>query len=327
MLLSNLLAVAASFAAANAQYKGFNYGSTNVDGSVKDQSHFEQEFSTAQNLVGAPGFTSARLYTMIQGGTTNTPISAIPAAISTQTTLLLGLWASAGQSGIDNEIAALTAAISQYGTAFTNLIAGISIGSEDLYRNSPTGAKSNAGPGLNPDDLVNFISQVRSAISGTAAASAPIGHVDTWNDWTNSSNSAVISAVDFIGVDAYPYYQTRQGNDISNAQNLFTSAYNAVVGVAGGKPVWVTETGWPVASGTTEDQAVASYDNAQAYWKSVGCGTLFGKINTWWFQLDDYPTSPYPTPAFGIVGIAIQTTPLFDLTCPAPSKRSIEFTA
>jgi hypothetical protein len=44
-------------------------------------------------------------------------------------------------------------------------------------------------------------------------------------------------------------------------------------------------------------------------------------------NIDDYPNSPYPTPAFGIVGIAIQTTPLFDLTCPASSKRSIEFSA
>jgi glucan endo-1,3-beta-D-glucosidase len=218
MRFSHIYALAASIATVRAQYKGFNYGSTNVDGSIKDQAHFEQEFTTAQNLAGAPGFTSARLYTMIQGGTTNTPISAIQAAINTDTSLLLGLWASAGQSGMDNEIAALKAAISQYGTAFTNLIVGISVGSEDLYRNSPTGAASNAGPGLNPDALVNYISQVRSAISGTAAASAPVGHVDTWSDWTNGTNSAVINAVDFIGMDAYPYYETGKGNDINNAQ-------------------------------------------------------------------------------------------------------------
>ena len=78
---------------------------------------------------------------MIQAGTTNTPIEAIPAAIDTKTTLLLGLWASAGQAVFNNEVAALTSAISQYGTSFTSLIAGISVGSEDLYRNSPIGIR------------------------------------------------------------------------------------------------------------------------------------------------------------------------------------------
>lgn len=84
--------------------------------------------------------------------------------------------------------------------------------------------------------------------------------------------------------------------------------------VAQGKPVWITETGWPV-SGPTEAQAVASAANARAFWEAVGCNTLFDKINTWWFQLDDYPTTPIP--AFGVVGTAISTTPLYDLSCPS----------
>jgi len=132
------------------------------------------------------------------------PISAIPAAIDTQTTLLLGLWASAGQADIDNEITALTSAITQYGTAFTSLIAGISVGSEDLYRISPTGVEALSGAGAEPSDLVTYISQVRSAISGTSASAASIGHVDTWTAWVNGSNDAVINAVDWLGVDAYP---------------------------------------------------------------------------------------------------------------------------
>lgn len=113
--------------------KGFNYGNTHSDGSAMTQSDFQAEFSRAQNLPGVSGFTSARLYTMIQGGTTNTPISAIPAAIDTKTRLLLGLWASAGSADFDNEVTALTSAITQYGTAFTDLIDGISVGSEGSY--------------------------------------------------------------------------------------------------------------------------------------------------------------------------------------------------
>ena len=130
MFVARLVALAAAVATASAQtYQGFNYGSTNTDNSPVTESQFQNGFSTAQKLVGTSGFSSARIFTMIQAGTTNTPTEAIQAAINTKTTLLLGLWASAGQTNIDNELAALSAAIKQYGTAFTDLITAISVGS------------------------------------------------------------------------------------------------------------------------------------------------------------------------------------------------------
>ena len=85
MFTSRLLALATSIASVSAVYQGFNYGSTFTDGSVLVESDFENEFTTAQNLVGISGFTSARLYTTIQGGTTNASTEAIPAAITTKT--------------------------------------------------------------------------------------------------------------------------------------------------------------------------------------------------------------------------------------------------
>jgi glucan endo-1,3-beta-D-glucosidase len=256
-----------------------------------------------------------------QGGTANSPTSAIQAAINTKTTLLLGIWASAGQGQITNEIAALQAAISQYGTAFTSLVAGLSVGSEDLYRISPTGLTSpGAAPGADPSTLINYISQVRSAVAGTALSGVQIGHVDTWTAWVNGSNSAVISACDFIGMDAYPYFQNTMPNGIENNAQLFQSAYGATVAAAQGKDVWVTETGFPV-SGSTSGAAVPSLANAKTYWDEVGCGMLFGKVNTYWFTLQDaYPITP--NPSFGVVGTTLSTTPLFDLTCPAVTASS-----
>lgn len=320
MFTSHLLSLAALFASASAVvYKGFNYGATNTDNSAVVESGFADLFTTAQNLVGTSGFTSARLYTMIQAGTTNTPTEAIPAAISTKTTLLLGLWASAGGTIITNEIAALTAAIQQYGTNFTDLVVGISVGSEDLYRNSPIGIENLSGIGAQPTDIVSYISQLRSAIANTPLSGAPVGHVDTWTAWVNGSNDAVISACDFLGVDEYPYFQNTVSNGIDSGYELFFEAYNATVAVSGGKPVWVTETGWAV-SGPTMNLAVASVPNAQTYWDQVGCA-IFGNINTWWFTLrDSYPTTP--SPSFGIVGSTLTTTPLYNLTCPiiVPNK-------
>ncbi|KNG82215.1 glucan endo-1,3-beta-glucosidase eglC [Aspergillus nomiae NRRL 13137] len=263
MQLTHLLAFALSLATSEAAYKGFNYGATKADGSVKSQSDFESEFSTAKGLVGTAGFTSARLYTMIQGGTANSPISAIPAAIAENTSLLLGLWASGG--GMDNELAALKAAISQYGDSFAKLVVGISVGSEDLYRASSEGEKVDAGVGVGPEALVSYIKEVRSIISGTALSSVPIGHVDTWTAWTNGSNSAVIDAVDWLGFDGYPYFQSSMSNSISDAKALFDSSVAQTKAVANGKEVWITETGWPV-SGSTQNLAVASLANAKTYW-------------------------------------------------------------
>ena len=115
------LSLLAIFGAATAQSvsKGFNYGNVFTNGTPKQQADFEAEFTRAQDLPNASGFSSARLYTMIQGGTTNTPISAIQAAIDTETSLLLGLWASASSEVFQNELDALSSAIEQYGSALT----------------------------------------------------------------------------------------------------------------------------------------------------------------------------------------------------------------
>lgn len=303
--------LAALFGAALAQKRGFNYGATNNDGSVRAQQDFENEFNRAKNLQGQSGFNSARLYTMIQGGTPNTVTSAIPAAINTKTTLLLGLWGSAGQDAFNQELTALKNAINQYGTAFTDLIDGISIGSEDLYRITPTGIENNSGRGEGPAGLVNYINQVRDLIRGTPASGAKLGHVDTWTAWVNGSNSAVINAVDWLGMDGYPYYQTTQANGIENGAELFFASYDATVNVANGKPVWVTETGWPV-QGPNAGQAVASTQNAETYWQAVAC-KLLGSTNLWWFTLNDPAASG--AVSFSVVGPNLNDAPLYNLAC------------
>lgn len=280
--------------------KGFNYGSSGMT-----LSSFETQFSIARSLRGAAGFTAARLYTMIQDGTTNTVISAIPAAIATNTYLLLGLF----YPNVDNELAALEAAIEQYGVPLKNLVLGISVGSEDLYRNSPTGIENHSNPGANPDDIVAFIQATRNAIANTPLEGTLVGHVDTWTAFVNSSNDAVIAASDFLGMDAYPYYQTTMTNDITQGAPLFKQAYQATVAASQGKPVWITETGWPY-SGPQENDAVASAANAQTYWDQVGCDFAFDKIPTFWYDLVDTGAIP----SFGVTDGG-PNGPLYDLSC------------
>lgn len=314
MRFSTILALVASSTLTSAALKGFNYGANFADSAIKQLSDFEEEFNAAKSLRGAPDFNSARLFTTIQGGTPNTPISAIQAAINTDTTLLLGLWCSAGEEVFNNELIALRNAITQYGQSFVDRITAISVGSEDLYRASPTGRLNNENPGAQPDVIASYINRVRSALSSTIANRIPIGHVDTWTVWVDSANQAVIDACDFIGMDAYPYFQTTMANSIENANATFWNAYRATDDATGSKPVWITETGWPVA-GRTLGQAVPSIENAERYWSEVQCSATRAGINTYWYILNDGPSSP----SFSVLGGAQQgpfdPAALFDLAC------------
>merc|ERR1711977_195558 len=289
---ASLIALAASLSVASAVTRGFNYGAVTREGAMKNEAAFTAEFNAAKGLANTDGaFSSARLYTMIQSGTDNSPISAIPAAIATDTKLFLGLWASAGQTIIDNEIAALTSAIEQYGEEFTSRVNGISVGSEDLYRISPTGLKNDpTGVGAGPAQIVSYIQQVRKALSGTALAKVAVGHVDTWDVWRNGSNSAVIDEADFLGMNTFPYFQVTEDNSIENAPTLFNAAFEITTAAAKGKPVIVTETGWPVA-GKDAESGHPSTENARSYYEAVGCNTVFSKS-------------------------------LFDLSCDAPKSTS-----
>ncbi|KAK3374790.1 glycoside hydrolase superfamily [Podospora didyma] len=313
-LFSSLAAVGVLAAGASAEnYLGFNSGSTLDTRAAKFKADFTAEFTTAQKLAGAPGvFNAVRLYTNIQAYSVDDPIEAFEAAIDTKTKILLGIWTS-GTDSIDKEISALLKAVTKFGSKFTDLVIGMSIGSEDLYRISVTGIANKAGVGASPDQIIKFINTYKKAVANTALSKVPIGHVDTWDSWTNATNKAVIDAIDWVGVDEYPYYENGKGNDIKNSGTLFDKAFDATVASVGGKPVWVTETGWP-ASGPNWDLAVASTSNAEYYWQEVGCRKLFNKVPTFWYNLRD--SNPDNTMKFAIAKDLKGGEPKFNLTCP-----------
>uniref|UniRef100_L2G6R4 glucan endo-1,3-beta-D-glucosidase n=1 Tax=Colletotrichum fructicola (strain Nara gc5) TaxID=1213859 RepID=L2G6R4_COLFN len=288
--------------------QGFNYGATNEDGSCRGYDDFVSYFNTAKSLAGTSGFASARLYTSIQCGTVNDPISAYQAAIDTDTQILVGLWASAGRGIYENELNSLLRAAEQYGTAFTDRVVGISVGSEDLYRSSPDGVAANAGVGATGAEIEGYIGWLRDWIRGTALEGKPIGHVDTWTAWVRGENAGVAASVDW---NSFPYFESTKPNAIEQAADNFWTAVGNTESVAGGKPVYITETGWPHI-GPQSGAAVASVDNARTYWSQVGCA-LFGQRNVWWYTLLDANTAQTDI-CFGVTP-AGSSTPVFDLSC------------
>jgi len=315
MRFATALAVAAATIggalAQNTFTLGFNSGASDDKGNAKSQADFEKEFRTAQNLEGAPGnFTAIRLYSNIQWQTTDTPIAAFPAAIATNSKLLLGIWAS-GTDNIDSELKALNTAVEKYGTKLTDLIIGLSVGSEDLYRVSEPGIRNKAGVGNSAEMIVKFIKAARQRLANTPLKNVKITHVDTWTAWVNTSNKAVIDEVDFLAVNAFPFYESERNNNIDNAGQLLSSSISATEGVAGGKDVWITETGWAY-SGPDFGSAKSTVDNAATYWKDVGCA-LFGKRNVFWYTLRD--ANPANKVKFAISD-NLSTKPRFDISCP-----------
>ncbi|KAH7381188.1 glycoside hydrolase superfamily [Phaeosphaeria sp. MPI-PUGE-AT-0046c] len=305
---ASVLALAST---AIAQSKGFNYGATNADGSCRGYNDFVRFFNEAKSLPGTSGFTTARLYTSIQCGTGADPISAFQAAIDTDTKILVGLWASAGRGVYENELNALLRGARELGSAFTDRIIGISVGSEDLYRSSPQGVANNAGAGATGAEIEGYIGWMRDWIRGTALESKPIGHVDTWTAWILPENRGVANSVNWLGHNSFPYFENTRPNSIDQAYENFYSAVGQTESVSGGKEVWVTETGWPW-KGPNSGSAVASLDNSKRYYKEVGC-SLFGHRTTFWYTLKD-ANSAQTDLSFALTPLE-NNTPFFDLSC------------
>ncbi|KAF1995480.1 glycoside hydrolase family 17 protein [Amniculicola lignicola CBS 123094] len=309
MLCAHLLTVWLALAAAQVIYTGFNYGATWSNGTFKVAADFEAQFNRAKSLGTSIPFNSARLFTSIQGN--SGPSEAFPAAIKTNTSLLLGIWVS--PTGIEAELKALDDAFAEHGSNLANLVAGISVGNEDIYsacKDKPENAKA-VCTGDASNEIKSRIKEVRNHISSASwktlfSKPLPIGH-------TEIASFPVTDEVDFVGMTAYPYWYKQS---VANAKQSFFGKLGEVQNGSGETPVWIAETGWPF-SGKNNGEAVAGADQMQQYWTEVGC-LLFGKYNTWWFQLEKDSHDP-DNPDWGILDENKQLR-IKNLGCPGENK-------
>jgi len=280
------LVAAAAISGADAFYKGFNIGANLASGACRNQSDWEFAFNKIASFPG--NFKSARLYA---SSDCNTLANAVPAALQTGTTLLVGIWTE-DNSHYEAEKQALLEAIQQYGSDW---ILAVSVGSEDLYRGD-----------TDANTLASQINDVRGMLSGLGASDKTVGHVDTWTAWVNNTNTPVIEAVDWLGNDVYPYWQGI-GIDNGTANDAYWQAVNNVRAVAQGKDVWTTETGQPI-SGDAVGAATPSVESLQIYWLQVSCSS-FDSLNYFFYDLDDFNASP----SFAVVDNSYN--PLINMTC------------
>jgi glucan 1,3-beta-glucosidase len=131
------------------------------------------------------------------------------------------------------------------------------VGNEVMYRKD-----------LTEEALLEFIHEVKSRISGV-----PVGYVDAYYEFTERAK--ITAACDVVLCNCYPFWE---GCPFENSLAYMQEMYRQAKQAGNGKPVIITETGWP-SQGQSLQGAVPSMPHARDYF-----------INTQlWSDDDDIP--------------------------------------
>jgi glucan 1,3-beta-glucosidase len=105
--------------------------------------------------------------------------------------------------------------------------------------------------------LIGYISRFKDAVKDI-----PVTSVDVYD--RIKSHPSLIQALDVIAVNIYPFWEARE---LRCSMSFVYQAYQSIVEVAGGKAVWISETGWP-DTGTANGDAIPSAVGAAFYFKN-----------------------------------------------------------
>ena len=162
-------------------------------------------------------------------------IPRIAAELGLQT--MVGVWLDDDRERNDEELAA---AIEIADAGHAGILA---IGNEVLLRGD-----------LPEDDLIDYLERAKEAVTGV-----PVGYVDAY--FLFEDHPRVTDACEIILANCYPFWE---GCPAEHSLLYMKEMYRRAVQVAGGKPVVVSETGWPNI-GTATDGATPSLENAIKY--------------------------------------------------------------
>ncbi len=107
---------------------------------------------------------------------------------------------------------------------------------------------------LNEDQLLDFIARAKQGAPGV-----PVGYVDAYFEFVD--HPRITEACDVLLANCYPFWESCAAE---HALLYMKEMYRRAASVAGGKPVIVSETGWPNI-GAAEGAAVPSFENAVKY--------------------------------------------------------------
>ena len=139
------------------------------------------------------------------------------------------------------------------------------VGNEVLYRND-----------LTAEQLKSHIIKVKEALPDI-----PVGYIDAYYEFTDHPDISEIC--DVILCNCYPYWEgTSFENSLPHMQQMYDQAKRA----AKGKPVIITETGWP-SQGERLKQAIPSMSNSLIYFINTQLWAADENIEVFYFSSFD----------------------------------------
>jgi hypothetical protein len=126
--------------------------------------------------------------------------------------------------------------------------------------------------------LIAYMNRVRAAVPGIRVSTA-----DTYDVLLAHPN--VIVASDVVLPNYYPYWQ---GIAVDKAIASLHSWHQQIIAAANGKPVIVSETGWP-SEGNTNGDAVPSLANAADYFENFLSWARANGVDSFYFEAFDEP--------------------------------------
>ncbi|CAN5600912.1 hypothetical protein BH10BAC4_BH10BAC4_20050 [soil metagenome] len=130
---------------------------------------------------------------------------------------------------------------------------------------------------LTEDELLAFMDNVRKAIP----AGIPVGYVDAYYEF--EIKPRITEACDVVMANCYPYWE---GCHIDYSLLYMKEMYNRAVRAAHGKPVIISETGWP-SQGTNFAAAMPSDENFIKYFVNTQKWSKEDNIEIFYFSSFD----------------------------------------
>jgi glucan 1,3-beta-glucosidase len=149
------------------------------------------------------------------------------------------------------------------------------VGNEVMYRKD-----------LSEEELLLFIQEVKSRIPGI-----PVGYVDAYYEFTH--RPAITAVCDVVLCNCYPFWE---GCPFEHSLAYMQQMYQQAAAAANGKPVLITETGWP-SQGESLRGAQPDWQHARDYFINTQLWAAQNDIPVFYFSSFDesWKTGPEGT--------------------------------
>lgn len=172
---------------------------------------------------------------------------------------LVGAWLSDDLEVNDMEIQGLIDLAQQ---GFVDIAA---VGNEVMYREE-----------MEESALIEYMHTVKKAIP-----EIPVGYVDAYYEFTDRPN--ITDACDVLLANCYPFWE---GCSLEYSLVYMKQMYEQAKSAGKGKPVIITETGWP-SQGANFEASIPSYSNALKYFVNAQRWSKEDKIPMFYFSSFD----------------------------------------